>query len=109
FGEMVYFGRMYTAKKDLTGFDDLTDDLLSKYEKPVDFFDIYTDAFIYKYEKLDGKEWEFLERIENPWKKIPVSYYSIKQTPWSEVQPIIERLEEVVSNFGDTNDYFGSP
>lgn len=41
--------------------------------------------------------------------KIPLVYYRQDETEWQKVQTIIERIEELVSNWGDTNDYFGMP
>lgn len=41
--------------------------------------------------------------------KIPVIYYSIDRSVWQDVQQIINRLELLISNFGDINDYNGSP
>lgn len=41
--------------------------------------------------------------------KIPVVYYRQEETEWECVQPVIERLEELLSNWGDVNDYFGAP
>lgn len=105
FGKLIYFGRKYEAKRDFTAITEWKDGM----EKPIQHFDIYTDELILKYEKEDGKEWNDPEIVPNPFGKIPVVYYSIKETPWNDVQPIIERFEELVSNFGDTNDYNGSP
>jgi SPP1 family phage portal protein len=45
----------------------------------------------------------------NPIGKIPVVYASQPQTEWEDVQPLIDRLEKLLSNFADTNDYHASP
>src|SRR6478672_3150295 len=47
--------------------------------------------------------------LKREYGKIPVIYYSAPQSIWQDVQPIIERLEELMSNFADTVDYNGSP
>jgi SPP1 family phage portal protein len=47
--------------------------------------------------------------ISNPYGKIPVIYYWQKETEWHDVQSMIGRLENGVSNLGDENDYFGKP
>jgi SPP1 family phage portal protein len=41
--------------------------------------------------------------------KIPVVYYEQDEPEWKSVETQIERMEYLVSNFADTNDYFGSP
>lgn len=41
--------------------------------------------------------------------KIPVVYGSQPQVEWEDVQSLIDRLEKLLSNFADTNDYHASP
>ena len=41
--------------------------------------------------------------------KIPIVYAYQPQTEWADVQNLIERLEKLLSNFADTNDYHASP
>lgn len=84
--------------------------------KEEDHLDIYTKEFIYKYYKGRTGDWTVVtstEQAPNPVKllygKIPVVYYSICKSVWNDVQPMIERLETLLSNFADTNDYNGSP
>ena len=80
----------------------------------VENLDVYTQDKLYKYEAINGK-WSLAsgDGVVNPvpllYGKIPVVYYSTKRAIWTDVQPIIERLETLISNFGDTNDYNGSP
>jgi SPP1 family phage portal protein len=38
-----------------------------------------------------------------------VIYYSQELPEWSDVQDLIERMEKLISNHADSNDYFGSP
>lgn len=72
-------------------------------------FDVYTDKYVYKYIN-DGTG---LKQDGNPklhgFSKIPIIYYRQEEAEWTPVQPNIERVEELLSNWGDTNDYFGSP
>lgn len=75
--------------------------------KKVDCFDVYTETQIYKGTKGDSGFTVVTEA--NPVGKIQVIYYSQLQPEWADVQDAIGRLETVVSNLGDTNDYFGSP
>lgn len=92
---------------DLIAFGIQYDDVASKKR----FLDLYTAEFKRHYVQ-DGSGWE--ERRDEPaipliYGKIPVIYYSIPQSAWEDVQPLIERIEKMMSNLGDTNDYNGSP
>jgi SPP1 family phage portal protein len=77
--------------------------------------DIYDKEYISKYEDT-GKGWQKINesngvpwQIEHKYGKIPVIYYSLEKAIWADVQVMIERLETLISNFADTNDYNGSP
>lgn len=79
--------------------------------------DVYDKDFIAKYEDRgdgwkiipDDKEKQLFGKIKNPYGKIPVIYYSLEKAIWADVQVMIDRLETLISNFADTNDYNGSP
>lgn len=72
-------------------------------------FDVYTDRLVYRYIN-DGSGLKLVEQPkQHGFTKIPVIYYRQEETEWNPVQPVIERIEELLSNWGDTNDYFGSP
>jgi len=90
--DMVAFSRLYS---------------ITRGEDEVEVLETYTPEWIYTFENL--KSIELISRIANPFGKIPVVYYSQKYPDWYRVQILIERLETLLSNFGDTNDYFGSP
>lgn len=77
--------------------------------KSVTHFDVYTDKFVYKYINDGGGMKQDGAPKQHGFTKIPVIYYRQEETEWNRVQPIIERVEELLSNWGDTNDYFGSP
>lgn len=47
--------------------------------------------------------------VQNAIGKIPVIYGSQPEPEWQCVQGLIDRLEKLLSNFGDTNDYHASP
>lgn len=91
-GDMIAFGRGYAIK--LMG------------GKEEEHFDIYTPHKTYYGVKHDT--WQVDEKT-NITGKIPIIYYSQPQKEWYDVQEQIERLETVISNNADTNDYFGSP
>lgn len=83
----------------------------------IEYFDVYDKDFITRHIKVGNEEWRLrdvdgvvvLENpLPNPYGKIPVIYYQSSPC-WEDVQPIIERLETLMSNLGDVNDYNGSP
>ncbi|RPE05545.1 phage portal protein [Chitinophaga lutea] len=91
-GDMIGFGRGYKVKVG---------------DQNVEHFDLYQPEKTIKGTKSDVG-W-VLAQEPNPSGKIPVIYYHQPLPEWSDVQEMIERLETVISNHADTNDYFGSP
>lgn len=79
------------------------------------YIDVYTDDFIYEFEQTKtGAELREPQEGQqnpypNPYGKIPVIYYQQPRAEWMDVQAAIARLEELLSNHGDINDYNGSP
>ncbi len=71
-------------------------------------FDVYTSTTLYRYMGQGGSLVQ-IDAKPHGFGKIPVIYYRQEETEWEAVQPVIERLEELLSNWGDVNDYFGSP
>jgi hypothetical protein len=63
---------------------------------------------MYRYQRLP-RGWSLTETQANVFGKIPVIYYTIKEPIWSIVQPLIDRMEVLISNQADANDYFASP
>lgn len=91
--------------------------------KKIKHMDIYDSEYLTRHIN-SGSGWEtfidFVEenifnttdsqgRISLPYGKIPVIYYSLDKSIWANVQWAIERLETLMSNLGDQNDYSGSP
>lgn len=75
----------------------------------VNHFDVYTSFFVYKYIS-DGAGWKLQGAPKlHGFTKIPIVYYRQEEAEWESVQPEIERAEDLTSNWGDTNDYFGVP
>lgn len=109
-GDLTYFGLQYDRRKSL---EELAAET-SGGDKTVKCFDIYSADRLLKFEQGGsggGGEggWTLVATVDLPYKKLPIIYYS-KDTPiWANVQPLIERLETVISNFADTNDYHASP
>ena|GEM_PF-135343 len=75
----------------------------------VNHFDVYTSLFVYQYEEKNGGWVMTGQPRPHGFTKIPVVYYRQEEAEWECVQWAIERAENLVSNWGDTNDYFGTP
>jgi len=92
--DLVAFGREYTVTN----------------EKVYTYFECYTKDMIYKWITADGVTVP-VEHYPMPNKagKINIIYYFRESPIWHKSQPAIDRIETLVSNFADTNDYFGSP
>lgn len=76
----------------------------------VNHFDVYTDTLVYQY--IDnGDSWVLVDGVPkvHGFTKIPVVYYRQDKSEWEDVEWAIERVEDCISNWGDTNDYFGTP
>ena len=75
-------------------------------------FDVYDSRFVYQY--VDGAAdggWQLSGGgpKRHGFSKLPIIYYRVEQAEWEDVQWAIERVEDLISNWGDTNDYFGTP
>ncbi|UXD67762.1 phage portal protein [Sphingobacterium faecium] len=118
YGKMIYFGMIYESTRK---FSELISDPNfngSSVEKD-QRFDIYSDTYILKFRKARSGEvvlssvgndgWILESSVKHTYGKIPITYYSKPLPPWSEVQSAIERIETLISNVGDTNDYHASP
>lgn len=95
-GDMIAFSREYTIEQNDN--------------KQHTFFETWTAEMHYKW--VSGKGvWTMVEGypIANPIGKIPVIYGRQEEVEWKVVQNLIERLEVLLSNFADTNDYHASP
>ncbi|HRY32102.1 MAG TPA: phage portal protein [Bacteroidales bacterium] len=80
--------------------------------KTTKYFETYTGPKLYRwYQSPDTVVWTVSEGFPkiNPVGKIPIIYARQERTEWEDVQSMIARLEKMISNFGDTNDYHGSP
>ena len=75
----------------------------------INHFDVYDTHFVYRF--IDnGSTWVAEGApARHGFPKIPIVYYRVEESEWEDVQWAIERAEDLVSNWGDTNDYFGTP
>ena len=79
------------------------------------YFETYTAESFYlwgsKTEGTSKGNWTMMEGYPkpNPYGKIPVIYGCQDEPEYADVQSLIDRLEKLLSNFADTNDYFASP
>lgn len=101
--DMVAFSREFTRKgADL---------------KTRTYFETYTKDWHYLWScenKQDGQgngQWQLMEGYPKKLAigKIPIVYGCQTKVEWEDVQSLIERLEKLLSNFADTNDYHASP
>lgn len=71
---------------------------------------LYTADHHYQLENAKGEGWkEYKPKVTNLFGKIPVMYMSQKHPEWWEVQDLIDRFENTISKFCDSNDYFAFP
>jgi SPP1 family phage portal protein len=95
-GDMVAFSREYTVALEE-----------GKNEK---HFETYTAEAHYRW--VQGESgWDLVEGfpVKNEIGKIPIVYARQDDVEWADVQALIDRLEKLLSNFADTNDYHASP
>lgn len=71
------------------------------------YFETYTENQTFLISKKESS-WE-VKKTPNTIGKIPVIYAKQDEVEWSDVQWSIERLEYLLSNFADTNDYHAAP
>ncbi|WP_259014472.1 phage portal protein [Emticicia fluvialis] len=93
YGDLVAFSRAYSLYRD---------------NREVAFFEVFTDEEYKLFEKT-GDGWLERESAVNSIGKVPVIFAQEEQADWADVQTAIERLEHLLSNFADTNDYHGNP
>ena len=92
-GDLIAFSREYSV---------------SENGKDVLFFETYTENAVIKWRKGE-MTWEQVSVSQHDLGKIPIVYGYQEATEFEDVQGMIERLETILSNHGDTNDYHGSP
>jgi SPP1 family phage portal protein len=95
-GDMIAFSRQFV--------------IVDKKGKTTAYFETYTDTE-HRMWKQSESTWEIVEGYPKPIAtgKIPVIYGQQPNVEWEDVQGLIERLETLLSNFADTNDYHASP
>lgn len=76
--------------------------------KEVEYFETWT-AEKYILFRMEKDGWVIEKNEDNAVKKIPVIYGYQDKQEWDSVQGLIDRLEKLLSNFADTNDYHASP
>ena len=96
YGDLIAFSREFQTT-DIEG-------------KKTTFFETYT-ADQYIMWKNESGSFTLMDGFpkQNGLGKIPVVYGHQQHVEWNDAQPLIERLETLLSNFADTNDYHGSP
>jgi len=95
-GDMIAFSREFIIE--------------DKKGKKRTYFETYTGIEHRMWEQ-DNAQWQIVEGYpkKNVIGKIPVVYGRQDFVEWADVQGLIDRLETLLSNFADTNDYHASP
>ena len=100
--DLIAFSREFVKK---------ADDLTTR-----TYFETYTKDAHYLWTAegptgTEAKNWELVEGYPKELEigKIPVVYGCQPAVEWEDVQSLIDRLEKLLSNFADTNDYHASP
>ncbi len=100
--DLIAFSREFVKK---------ADDLTTR-----TYFETYTKDAHYLWTAegptgTEAKNWELVEGFPKQLTigKIPIVYGSQPAVEWEDVQNLIDRLEKLLSNFADTNDYHASP
>lgn len=93
-GDLIAFSRAFTIKDDEN--------------KAVKHFETYTADRYILWKSIESG-WVMDKSIPNIIKRMPLVYAEQEDAEWADVQHAIERLEILLSNHGDTNDYNGSP
>ena len=113
YGDMDAFSRGYIMKED-NGTGGTVD---------IEYLDCFTREETIRFKKTtegwvrivfvntDPQTGEQTEVVSSPnmARRIPIVFYYQDYPDWQEVQNIIERFEDSLSNFADTNDYFARP
>jgi SPP1 family phage portal protein len=92
-GDMIAFSRAFTRTND-DG-------------KKIEYFETYTEENTILISKNEAT-W-MIDKKPNVIKKIPVIYAKQDEVEWNDVQWSVDRLEYLLSNFADTNDYHAAP
>jgi SPP1 family phage portal protein len=94
-GDMVAFSREFKGEHE---------------GKEVTFFETWTDKDHRLFVKKE-EGWALMDGYPKPISigKIPVVWGRQEDVEWQDVQWLIDRLEKLLSNFADTNDYHASP
>lgn len=95
-GDMVAFSREFSTIENT---------------KTTTYFETYTDTEYFLWKNEGSENFKIVEGFpkENVIGKIPVVFGCQPQVEWADVQNLIDRLEKLLSNFADTNDYHAAP
>ncbi len=95
-GDMVAFSREFKRKE--------------KDGVKYTYFETYTEEY-HQMWITNNNQWQIVEGYpkKNTIGKIPIVYGRQPAVEWEDVQGLIDRLEKLLSNFADTNDYHASP
>nr|GEZ64754.1 hypothetical protein [Tanacetum cinerariifolium] len=82
---------------------------VKEYGKLVTYFQVFTDEEIGKYRRVGGYKWEEVEVVPHDLEKIPIVYGWQMHPEYRNASQLIKRLEKILSNHGEVNDYHSAP
>lgn len=94
-GDMTAFSRQYISK------DENNNDIT--------YFETWTDNSYTRWKQVKGTWLEDTPTQIFPLEKIPIVYGTQENYEWYDAERLINRLEVLLSNHADTNDYHASP
>lgn len=96
-GDMIAFSRKF--------------EIINTEDKTEQYFETWTAEKYYKWAKTGiDAEWELIETLENPIKKIPIIYTYRPEPIWADADNgKVHEIEKLLSNNGDIIDYHSSP
>lgn len=94
-GNLICFSREYKVREQ---------------SKIVTYFESYTDEEIVKFKQVGGYKWEIVgEAIEHGLGKMPIVFGWQRYPEYRNASTAIARLETILSNHGEINDYHAAP
>lgn len=94
YGDFIAFSREFSAKTE---------------NNSTDYFETFTDEEIILFKRVNGGNWEKEPARKIVIGKMPIIYGTQDFTEFEDVDEIINRLELLLSNFAEINDYNAAP
>lgn len=82
---------------------------IREFGKLVTYFQVFTDEEIAKYKQVGGYKWAEIDRSEHNLGKIPIVFGWQMYPEYRNASHCISRLEKILSNHAEVNDYHSAP